>query len=57
MKQPRVPEYREGENVRTWIKLLILFLKDFSMAVWAESNQRKKDIERLEREIETIKNG
>ena len=32
MKQPRVPEYREGENVRAYIRPLILFLKDFATA-------------------------
>jgi HAMP domain-containing protein len=57
MKQPRVPEYRDAEGVRSWIRLAVLFLKDFSMAVWAENNQRKKEIERLSRELDALKNG
>ena len=44
MKQPRVPEYREADGVSRYIKLLILFLKDFSMSVWTANNQRKKEL-------------
>ena len=44
MKQPRVPEYREADGVKVYIKALILFLKDFSMAAWTANNQRKKEI-------------
>lgn len=44
MKQPRVPEYREADGVGVYIKALILFLKDFSMAAWTANNQRKKEI-------------
>lgn len=47
MKQPRVPEYRESEGVKAYIKPLILFLKDFTMAAWTANNQRKKEIEAL----------
>ena len=47
MKQPRVPEYRESDGVKVYIKALILFLKDFSMAAWTANNQRKKEIEVL----------
>ena len=45
MKQPRVPEYREGDSVSKYIKNLILFLKDFSMAVWREMQNAAKEIE------------
>lgn len=47
MKQPRVPEYREADGVKVYIKSLILFLKDFSMSAWTANNQRKKEIEAL----------
>lgn len=47
MKQPRVPEYRESEGVKAYIKPLILFLKDFTMAAWTANNQRKKEIEEI----------
>ena len=45
MKQPRVPEYREGDSVSKYIKNLILFLKDFSMSVWRETQNAAKEIE------------
>ena len=48
MKQPRVPEYREADGVGGYIKVLILFLKDFSMAAWTANNQRKKEIETIQ---------
>ena len=51
MKQPRVPEYREADGVSRYIKLLILFLKDFSMSVWTANNQRKKEIEAVSKSI------
>ena len=47
MKQPRVPEYREADGVSRYIKTLILFLKDFSMAAWTANNQRKREIENV----------
>ena len=47
MKQPRVPEYRESEGVKAYIKPLILFLKDFTMAAWTANNQRRKEIEEV----------
>lgn len=47
MKQPRVPEYREKDGVKAYMKPLTLFLKDFSMAAWTANNQRKKEIAAL----------
>ena len=47
MKQPRVPEYREADGVKAYIKPLILFLKDFAMAAWTANNQRKNEIAAL----------
>ena len=45
MKQPRVPEYREGENTGGYLKSLVLFLKDFSMAAWKADRQREREID------------
>lgn len=44
IKQPRVPEYREGEGTEGYIRSLILFLKDFCQEVWTESGQAGKKI-------------
>lgn len=55
MKQPRVPEYREADGVKAYIKPLILFLKDFTMAAWTANNQRKKEIENVFSNMPSIK--
>lgn len=46
LKQPRVPELRDGENVSQYLKKLVLFLKDFSMDVW--SSNKSKGVSGLE---------
>ena len=48
MKQPRVPEYRNG-NVFTFLHTLVMFLKDFCTDVWQENQNMKKRLEALER--------
>ena len=53
-KQPRVPEYREGENVRAYIRPLILFLKDFATAAWAADGRRKREIAALEKRVRAL---
>ena len=53
-KQPRVPEYREGEKVRTYIRPLILFLKDFTTAAWAANGRRKREIAALEKRVRAL---
>ena len=54
MKQPRVPEYRESEGVKAYIKPLILFLKDFSMAAWTANNQRIREMEALKARMDRL---
>lgn len=54
MKQPRVPEYREGDSVSKYIKSLILFLKDFSMSVWRETQNAAKEIEGIEYPVTSV---
>ena len=53
-RQPRPPEYREGENARDYMRLLILFLRDFSLAAWAANGRRKKEIAALERRVKAL---
>lgn len=48
MKQPKVPEYREGEGFVRYMRTLTLFLKDFTMDVWSAIRKiegRLKDLE------------
>lgn len=47
MKQPRVPEYREGDSVSKYLKNLILFLKDFSMETWKADDRHRRDMTAL----------
>lgn len=54
MKQPRVPEYREGDSVSKYIKNLILFLKDFSMAVWRETQNASREIEGIDYPVTSV---
>lgn len=53
-RQPRVPEFRESEGVRSYIKTLILFLKDFTMAAWTADHQREKDIEDMKKRLDAL---
>ena len=53
-KQPRVPEYRQGEPMGGYMRLLMLFLKDFASAAWAANNRRRKEIAALRDQIRTL---
>jgi len=53
-RQPRPPEYREGEKVSGYMRPLILFLKDFSTETWAANGRRKKEIAALEKRIRAL---
>ena len=55
LKQPRVPEYRQGEELRAYLRTLILFLKDFCQDVWSAVRQADKRIEALEKENAQLK--
>lgn len=48
LKQPRVPEYHEGEGFSRYMRALILFLKDFTMNVWQEHMALEKRVKKLE---------
>ena len=51
-RQPRVPEYREGE--RPNMRALILFLKEFTTAAWAANSRRKRETEALEARVRAL---
>lgn len=51
-RQPKVPEYREGES--GYMKLLMLFLRDFATAAWAANNRRRKEIAALRAQTQAL---
>lgn len=53
-KQPRVPEYRENENVNKYLKALVLFLKDFCQDSWTASRNAGKAIEKAQSGVDGI---
>lgn len=48
MKQPRVPEYTNG-NIVVYLHALVRFLKDFCTDVWIENQSMKRRLEALEK--------
>lgn len=57
LKQPKVPEYREGEELGRVVRGLILFLKDFGMDVWTANRQRADEIKALRREVARLRSA
>ena len=53
-RQPRVPEYREGDGIGQHMKKLGLFLKDFVSAAWTANNRRMREIQALSGETERM---
>lgn len=53
-KQPRVPEYQRGESVETYIRTLILFLKDFCQEAWTENRTQGKGIDGIRKDMDEI---
>ena len=53
-RQPRVPEYREGEGLAAYMRQMILFLKDCTMAAWAANGRRIKEIRALEARVKAL---
>ena len=53
-RQPKVPEYREGDGVSHYLKKLALFLKDFTGAAWTANNQRIREMQTLRKEMGDI---
>lgn len=54
-KQPRVPQMREGMSLAHYVRELILFLKDFTMDVWTENKRQREEIERIQKELESMR--
>ena len=48
MRQPRVPEYHEGEGYGRYMRALVLFLKDFTMDVYTTIRELEKRVKKLE---------
>ena len=48
MKQPRVPEYLNG-NIVTFLHALVMFLKDFCIDVWREHQRIEQRLSELEK--------
>ena len=46
MKQPRIPEWRKGEETAAYIRKIVLFLKDFCQEVWRACSE-KEMLERI----------
>lgn len=53
-KQPRVPEYQSGEAMETYIRTLILFLKDFCQEAWVQSRAQGKAIDSAMKSLNEI---
>lgn len=53
-KQPRVPEYRENENVNKYLKALVLFLKDFCQDSWTASRNAGKAIDGISYPVTSV---
>ena len=51
-RQPRAPEYREGEGVN--MRSLILFLKEFAAQAWAANNRRRREVQALEARVRAL---
>lgn len=53
-KQPRVPEYRGGNE---FLRTLVLWLKDFANDAWTANRQREAEIKRLEEAVKKMGGG
>lgn len=53
-KQPRVPELRDGGNMYTALRSVILFLKDFCQDAWMAYRQLKKENEEIKKRLEAL---
>ena len=53
-KQPRVPEYRAGDGVASFLRALVLFLKDFCQEAWVEHRQLAKTQDELKKRMDAL---
>ena len=54
-KQPRIPEYRTGEEIQAYIRTLILFLKDFCREAWTASRVQGERTQEIGSALEAIR--
>ena len=54
-RQPRVPQMREGDSVQTYVRELMLFLRDFCMAAWNSDRRKDEVIRALRRELDALR--
>ena len=52
-KQPNVPVPR-SENLKDFIRVLVLFLRDFAADVWKHDSEQEKLIQDLKARIEVL---
>lgn len=53
-KQPRVPEYHDGEGIERYIRTLILFLKDFCQEAWTASRRVQQGIDGISYPVTSV---
>lgn len=56
-RQPRVPEYRENEGARAYMRPLVMFLKEFATAVWTELVRINKEHAEIKKRLEALEKG
>lgn len=56
-EQPRVPEFRDGGNMYTLLRGIVLFLKGFCMAAWKANNKRIAEIEDIKKRLAALEGG
>ena len=54
-RQPRVPQMREGDSVQTYVRELMLFLRDYCMAAWNSDRRKDEEIRALRRELDALR--
>ena len=54
MKQPRVPEYRDGDGLDKYLRALVLFLKDFCQETWMASRLQMRSIDAIHYPVTSV---
>ena len=53
-KQPRIPQMREGTSLYESVRELVLFLKDFCLASWAEHKRQAEEIAAIKKRLDDM---
>lgn len=51
-KQPKVPPMREEGQLASYLRELLLFLKDFCLESWMESRRMNTEIEKIKKRLD-----